>query len=183
MPFEPVLVELIFFTTLFSFNRSLVNVHNHFNCIKTEFFTEQIIHLHTGFAIIYHNHAFHLFRHNMAGKMLNNVITHRSHASRRFQHNSQLASASGQCCFFFFIQVVFGSQLLELFIDGVTIYSEFSQPRFELHRVSRAIPDRLLIAIAAHIATRIFFGTEQLECITINTRNRSTSQAIEVGIG
>ena len=49
---------------------------------------------------------------------------------------------------------------------SITIHSEFSQPRFELHRVSRAIPDRLLVAIAAHIATRIFFGTEQLECIT-----------------
>ncbi|MNJ37985.1 hypothetical protein D3C77_328220 [compost metagenome] len=61
----------------------------------------------------------------MAGEVFGNVSADGFHAFRCLEHHGQLAGALGQNGFFVLVQVVVFDQLLELFIDRLTVDSQF----------------------------------------------------------
>ena len=58
-------------------------------------------------------------------------------------------------------------QLLERLVDGLLVDVQLQQPRLEVQRHRRAVADRLLEAVAAHVAGLVLLGAEGVERVAV----------------
>ena len=68
-------------------------------------------------------------------------------------------------------------QLLERLVDRLLVDVQLEQARLEVERHRGAVADRLLEAVAAHVAGRVLLGAEGVEGVAVGAVDRRAGQA------